>query len=101
MTVRPNEAISFPENLGVFAADAVMRGEQPVRYVAHTPDDDWWISDRLTGNDPDLFHVVHLSHLLELDSSIEALASLPAGEEAERDGVDEPWRIGPFAWADE
>ena len=34
----------FPENLGVIVADTVMRGDLPVRYVAHTPDNDWWIS---------------------------------------------------------
>ena len=90
----------FPENLGVIVADTVMRGDQPVRYVAHTPDNDWWISDGVSDpTDADVCHLVHMSHLLDLDPAIQELASLPVGQEADRDGIDDAWQHAPFAWA--
>lgn len=101
MSSRKKEANGFPKGLGVMVADAVMRGKQPILYVAHIPDGDWWISDGLTPNDPDLVHVAHMSRAVDLDPSLQELASLPAGQEAYRNGANESWQTGPFAWADE
>jgi hypothetical protein len=90
----------FPDNLGVAVASTALRGEQPVRYVAHTPDNDWWLSDGVTDpNDADAHVVAHIRHVLDRDPTVEILATLPLAHEARRDGVDDDWRIGPFAWA--
>jgi hypothetical protein len=93
---------AFPEDLDCVVARAVLSGERPIRYVAHTSDNDWWVSDGVTNADDADAHVVsHIRHVLDLDRAVEELASLPLGREATRDAVGDEWQVGPFAWADD
>jgi hypothetical protein len=94
--------VSFSNEMTAVVARAVLSGQEPVRYAAHTPDDDWWLSDGRTNPKDAHAHVVaHISHVTEHDPTVHGLASLPLGHEAHREAIGEPWELGPFEWPDE
>jgi len=81
-------------------ARTVLVGEEPVRYAAHTPDDDWWLSDgRTDPSDSDAHLVAQIHHVLDRDPTLGELATLPIGSEAHRDVVGGDWTVGAFKWA--
>jgi hypothetical protein len=93
----PNER--FPDELGAVVQRSILEGAQPVRYVGHTPENEWCLSDGVTdANAPGASIAVHIRHVIERDATLEPLASLPVGFQAERESVDDPWRITQFAW---
>jgi hypothetical protein len=92
----------FPDNLGAVVQRTVLDGDEPSRYVGHTPDNSWVISDGVNDpNEPGACVAVHVRHVIDRDPSLEALANLPIGFEAERDSPGDEWTIRPFSWTDE
>jgi hypothetical protein len=92
----------FPDDLGAVVQKTVLEGQEPARYVGHTAENDWVVGDGL--NDPNTAGAsvaTHMRHVIERDSSLAPLATLPAGFQAEREDPDHEWTISPFVWLDE
>lgn len=92
----------FPPQLAVLVQRTVADGEEPAREVIHSEDNSWLVGDRI--NDPNLpgaATIIHMHHLLRADPTLEALASLPLGHIAEREGPGRPWAIARHNWLDE
>ena len=84
----------FPANLGAVVQRRVVSGELPAREVIHTDDNSWAVGDLVHDpNAPGEAIATHMSHVVEHNSSVEDLASLPCGYRATRSGPDEPWTI--------
>lgn len=45
--------------------------------------------------------VAHMSHVVEVDSSVASLASLEVGHLAFRAGAGQAWSVEPHVWPDE
>ena len=89
----------FPDELGAVIQRSILDEGELVRYVGHTPENEWCLSDGVTDpNAPAASVAAHIRHLVDRDPTLESLASLPVGFQAERESLDEPWRITPFAW---
>jgi hypothetical protein len=90
----PFEGDVFPPELGAVVQVTVLDGSRPARIVGHTDDGDWYVGDGVDDpNLPGACIATHLQHVIERNSSVATLASLPPGHEARRDGPGEPWRI--------
>ena len=59
------------------------------------PENEWCISDGVT--DPNAAGAT-VAVQIRSDPTLEPLASLPVGFQAERESLDGPWRITPFSW---
>jgi hypothetical protein len=72
----------------------IIEGTAPILLVFHDADDHGW--QFLADGRPDAEDgvLVCLSHLLDLDSSLRELASLPPGRYAVREHRDAPWHFG-------
>jgi hypothetical protein len=77
--------------LGVFCCSHVVHEGQAILYVSHDGDGDWQFLCGETGHGVDQGHLSHLGHLLDLDPTIQELADLDLGWEAERSAIDAPW----------
>lgn len=89
----------FPRGLGAVIQCTVLDGRLPARYVAHTDDDGWIVGDEVTDPNLDGASVAaHMSHVVDLDSTLEELATLPPGFQARRSSRDAPWEIEPVVW---
>ena len=80
-----------PENLGVIVCGCVFRNEKPVLYVSHA-DKDWQF---LCGDEHESIEgacVVGVGHLTERDPSLNQIADLPLGWDADRNSVVSGWR---------
>jgi hypothetical protein len=89
----------FPADLGAVVQRTVLDGQLPARYVAHTADNDWVVGDEI--NDPNLDGAsvaAHMRHVVDKDSTLESLATLPPGFQARRAAPEQPWTIEPFRW---
>jgi len=65
---------------------------RPTLLVARN-DGDWsFLCGAEHEQDPDLFRVVGIGHLLEADPSLRGILDLTEGWEAERAAVGKPWR---------
>jgi hypothetical protein len=88
----------FPGELGAVIQRTVLEGRLPARYVAHADDNSWMVGDDV--NDPNVDGAscaAHIRHVVDLDPTLEALATLAPGFQARRSG-QEPWVIEPLAW---
>ncbi len=82
---------SFPRNLGAVVQRTALSGELPVWLVVHDDENDWCVGDDVNDpNVPGASVVVHMAHVLDRDSSVSELASLPPGWAAMRDGPEHP-----------
>ena len=89
----------FPASLGAVIQRSVLEGRLPARYVAHTDDNDWIVGDEV--NDPNVDGAcvaAHMRHVVDLDPSLEPLATLPPGFQARRSSAEDSWEIEPLAW---
>jgi hypothetical protein len=92
----------FPPQLGAAIQKTVLDGQEPAREVIHTDENSWLVGDGI--NDPNIDGgsiATHIRHVLELDPTLEELASLPLGQIATRDGPDQPWQFAQHEWLDE
>ena len=72
------------------------------REVIHDDDNSWIVGDGVNDpNEPGACVVGHISHVVEWNSSVAELASLPVGYIAERNGPGHPWAISKHAYAEE
>jgi hypothetical protein len=98
----PFEGNRFPRDLGAVVMKTVLNEGRPVLQFVHSPDNSWLLADGV--NDPNASGAciaTHLRHVLEMDSSLEELASLPIGYQANRKALGEPWVIEPFSYEDD
>ena len=99
----PFEGDRFPEQLGAVVAKTVLSGEFPAREVVHTPENEWAIGDGVTDpNEPGACVATHIWHVIERNSSVAEIASLPPDHIAVRDGAGQPWTVHKLeGWGDE
>lgn len=99
----PFEGGEFPSHLGAVVMRTVLSGEQPAREVTHTFDNEWLVADGVNDpNAPGACIATHISHVVQLNSSVARLATLPPGHTAFRSGGGEAWTVEPWAgWEDE
>ncbi|MGC0334584.1 hypothetical protein RKD23_007574 [Streptomyces sp. SAI-170] len=93
---------TFPQHLLAIVQRTVADGSRPALMVIHDDEQDWLLADGLHDPNADGASIVcHLDHVLGLDPSVAALASLPPGHIAERVCLDEPWSIRSWSYEDE
>ena len=93
----PFEQAEFPPNLGAVVQWTVANGDYPALFVGHAHDNSWLVGDGVS--DPNVAGACAAMCIwaaIEHDSSMQALADLPAGWAAERDTASDPWRRAPF-----
>ncbi|WP_020405794.1 hypothetical protein [Hahella ganghwensis] len=79
-----------PDNLRVIVCGCVFRNKKPILYVYHG-EKNWQF---LCGDDHESTEgasVVGIGHLIERDPSLNELADLSSGWEAERESLDNKW----------
>ncbi|WP_433827860.1 hypothetical protein ACQP2E_00075 [Actinoplanes sp. CA-015351] len=88
----------FPEDLGAVIQRTVSDGAEPAREIIHLDDNGWLVSDGVNDwNAPGAVQVACLTHLVDLDPSVEQMATLPLGHAAYRKDAASPWTVEPFA----
>lgn len=99
----PFEGDDFPPHLGAVVMRTILPGEQPAREVIHTFDNTWLVADGVNDpNAPGACVATHMSHVVEWNSSVAHLATLPPGHVAVRGGGGQRWKVEPWAgWEDE
>lgn len=91
-----------PPNVVVFTTASVLEGSHPILHVTHDSDDGSWQFHTGNGRPSiDEARIVCLQQIVELDSSITELASLPVGWQAKREQIDRPWRLSRIETKDE
>jgi hypothetical protein len=84
----------FPTELGAVIQRTVLDGREPAREVIHDEENNWVVGDGITDpNLPGATLASHMSHVIELNSSVAELASLPVGHVATRQGPGSPWVV--------
>jgi hypothetical protein len=89
----------FPPELGAVIQRTVLDGYEPAREVIHDEENNWAVGDGIT--DPNLSGASvasHMLHVLERNSSVVELSSLPMGYIATREGPGIPWVITPHEY---
>lgn len=92
----------FPADLGAVIQRTVLDGTMPARNVLHSEDNHWLVGDGV--NDPNVSDgcvVAHMSHVVQSNSSVDALADLPPGFEAVRNDPGQPWLRRRLVWLEE
>lgn len=84
----------FPPELGAVIQRTVLDGQEPAREVIHDEENNWVVGDGVTDpNLPGATVASHMRHVIERNSSVAELASLPFGHIATRKGPGSPWVI--------
>ena len=92
----PFEGDRFPNDLGAVVMKTVLEGKLPALQVCHFPDNSWAVADGVNDpNEPGACIATHLRHVLEADPSMNELATLPPGLQADRLTSDGDWVISP------
>jgi hypothetical protein len=92
----------FPSDLGAVIQRTVFNGDLPAREVVHDADNSWAVGDGVNDpNEPGACVVGHMLHVVERNSSVASLASMPPGYIATRGGPGEPWQIDRHRYLDE
>lgn len=95
----PFEDGRFPAELGAVVQRTVLSGAEPARVVIHDSEGDWAVGDGVNDpNVPGALLATHIRHVVERNSSVAALASMPPGHIATRVDPGSPWSIEPHAW---
>jgi hypothetical protein len=93
---------TFPDDLGAFISRTVLDGTAPVRYVQHTHDNRWVLTDAVGDpNEEGALLVACIWHAIEHDATLEAMTDLPVGSEAVRDDPGCPWMSRAYDDEDE
>lgn len=89
----------FPDGLGAVVQLTVLHGDEPARIVLHDSDGDWAVGDgRNDPNEDGASLATHMAHVVEQNSSVAELATMPPGNEATRPDPGTPWVIRPFSY---
>ncbi|GAB1644684.1 hypothetical protein [Krasilnikovia sp. MM14-A1259] len=92
----------FPYNLGAVVQRTVLDGLEPAREVIHTDENSWIVGDGVNDpNRPGAVEVACIMHVVERNSSVAQLASLPIGQLTYRENPGQPWRVEPHVWPEE
>jgi hypothetical protein len=84
----------FPAELGAVVQRTVLSGERPALEVIHAPDGSWMVGDRVADpNLPGACLATHMLHVVEHNSSVAELATMPPGHRAHRDRPGQPWKV--------
>jgi hypothetical protein len=87
----------FPRQLGAVVMRTVLSEGSPALHVVHAPDGSWAIGDGVGDpNEPGACVATHIWHVVEKDPTIEALATMAPGCQANRAGVGQQWSISDF-----
>jgi hypothetical protein len=78
-------------NVAALTTRQVLREQHPILNVVHYSDDHSWAFTCGTTDDPDDGLVVHMGHLVDLDSTLLAIADLPPGWGAVRESIGAEW----------
>jgi hypothetical protein len=97
----PYEDDRFPRRLGVLVMKTILDGNMPVLQVVHAPEDWWGFADGVSSPNGDASITVHVHHVLDIDSSLQELATLPPGFKADRDEPDSPWVVTEFEYGED
>ncbi len=90
----------FPPELGAVIQRTVLDGHEPAREVIHDEENNWLVGDGITDpNLPGASVASHMRHVIERNSSVAELASLPLGHIATREGPGTPWVIAPHEYS--
>lgn len=85
MVISPNQYI--------FTTKYVIRNHSLVICVLHEEDGDWqFLGKEENLNDEDAM-IISLGEMLEHDSTLREITSLPPGYKATRDNLSSPWKI--------
>lgn len=80
----------------------IMESREPARAVIHDADGYWLAGDEVNDpNLPDASILVCMHCLLNVDPSIEVLATMPPGTVAWRDDRDDEWQFEEHSYPDE
>ena len=93
---------TFPDALGAVVQLTVLHGLEPAREVVHAEDGSWLVADGV--NDPNpvgASTVTHIWHVIEQNSAMLELATMPPGYMARREGPGSEWRTEPLVWHDD
>ena len=91
----------FPADLGAVVHRTVLDGSQPARQVVHTDEGDWTVADGINDpNAPGASVATHIRHVIERNSSVAELATLPPGHMASRSDPGQEWVITVHRWAE-
>jgi hypothetical protein len=84
----------FPPPLGAVVQRTVLDGTMPALVVGHSSNGDWYVGDGVNDpNEPGAALATHIAHVIESNSSIGSLATLPPGHEATRRWPGDPWQV--------
>ena len=90
----PFPAGKFPPNLGAVVVVSVLSGERPALVVEHAPDGSWAVGDGVSDpNKAGACSIGHMSHVVEWNSSVAQLATMPPSHIATRSGPGEAWVV--------
>lgn len=79
----------------------VLEGVMPALQVLHDPEGGWAITDGVGDpNDLEALIVTHIRHVTQADPSMNELAAMPPGTEANRESINDDWQLASFAWED-
>jgi hypothetical protein len=94
---------TFPPDLGAVVLRSVLSGERPALEVVHAPDGSWAVSDGVSDpNKPGASRIGHMSHVVECNSSVAQLATMPPNHIATRSGPGEAWVVHELeGWDDD
>jgi hypothetical protein len=79
-----------PETLGVFVCSHVFAQERPILLVVHD-DNDWQFLCGGTHPNGEVPQYIGIDHLVQRDPTLEQVASIPNGGQAERASVEHSW----------
>jgi hypothetical protein len=92
----------FPVELGAVVQCTVLSGQRPALEVTHTENNHWLVGDAVDDPNVDGACVLaHMSHVVERNSSVATLATLPVGHVAWRSKPGEEWAIAVHEWPDD
>jgi hypothetical protein len=77
-------------DLGVFTSRLVRDDEQAILLVFHEENGDWQFLSSNEEREEEIV-LVHLSHVLDWDPTVQSLEDLPGGWKAWRGSVDDDW----------
>ena len=87
----------FPDDLGAVVHNSILEGRRPALQVVHFDTGTWGIADAIDWPDENNLTATHIWHVIEMDPTIESLATLPPRHQADRQSQDQPWSISPHA----
>ena len=79
-----------PENAGCFSLKKIVFEDKPVLHVNHDKDGDWQFLGLEDADETDIA-LVHVSHLLDKDSTLTEISDLPRGWHAWREEIGGKW----------